>query len=435
MPLAGRRSSIAPILAVHFVGTLGVSIVLPFLVYLVTRWGGNPIVYGLAGATYSAFQLVGAPILGRWSDTYGRRRILLLSQVGTLCSWGIFLVAFALPVTPIAVLPAGSFGSIAITMPLVVLLLARALDGLTGGNISVATAYMADITSDADRSSNFGKLSVSSNLGFILGPALAGLLGGTALGELLPVLAAFAISLVATFMILILLPESRPCVLEKAPGKASVGDVLGPDRKPCFETTSERRHGLADTLRRPGVAFMLALYFLVMLGFNVFYAAFPVHAASGIGWSVTQTGIYLSFLSLAMVVVQGPVLTFASRRVGDGVLTLLGSAVLAVSFVLIGSTRTAPIYAGATLLAAGNGVMWPSIVSLLSKHAGRQYQGAVQGIGGSAGAIASILGLVTGGALYARVGSLVFLLPAAVIAMVTVLSVGLVMRRSSFRPT
>ena len=87
------RPSIYPILIVNFVGTLGFSIVLPFLVFLVKRWGGNALVYGLMGSTYSLFQLVGAPILGRWSDRYGRRRILLLSQLGTLTSWLVFLFA------------------------------------------------------------------------------------------------------------------------------------------------------------------------------------------------------------------------------------------------------------------------------------------------------------------------------------------------------
>ena len=89
----------APILLVNFVGTLGFSIVLPFLVFLVTRWGGNALIYGIMGATYSAFQLVGAPVLGRWSDKYGRRKILLLSQLGTLFSWVLFLVALYPPVT------------------------------------------------------------------------------------------------------------------------------------------------------------------------------------------------------------------------------------------------------------------------------------------------------------------------------------------------
>ena len=202
-----------PILAVNFIGTLGFSLVLPFLVFLVTDWGGNAFIYGLTGATYSAFQLVGAPILGRWSDRVGRRRVLLLSQAGTLVSWLVFLAAFALPRTSLLAMDSSFTGSFVLTLPLVVLFLARALDGLTGGNVSVANAYLAAISDDANRSANFGKMAVSGNLGFVLGPAIAGVLGATVLGALTPVVAAAVISLAATLTIIFKLPESQPCAL------------------------------------------------------------------------------------------------------------------------------------------------------------------------------------------------------------------------------
>lgn len=173
------RPNIRPILAVNFVGTLGFSVVLPFLVFLVTRLGGNAFVYGCIGATYSAFQLVGAPVLGRWSDRFGRRRILLLSQLGTLLSWVIFLGALYLPVKPLAAIDTPLTGTFILTLPLLVLFFARALDGATGGNVSVANAYLADVTSEAERSEAFGRMAVASNLGFVFGPALAGLLGGS----------------------------------------------------------------------------------------------------------------------------------------------------------------------------------------------------------------------------------------------------------------
>ncbi len=201
----------------NFVGTLGFGIVLPFLVFLVTRLGGNALVYGIMGATYSAFQLVGAPILGRWSDRFGRRRILLLSQLGTLTSWIIFLVALFLPPTPMIAIDSAVFGNFTITAPLIVLFLARALDGITGGNVSVANAYLADITPEAERSANFGKMAVSSNLGFILGPAIAGALGATAMGEIPPVVAAVLISAVASGIIFWKLPDSDECALTTYP--------------------------------------------------------------------------------------------------------------------------------------------------------------------------------------------------------------------------
>ena len=91
------RTSLLPILLVNFIGTLGFSIVLPFLVFLVMKFGGDAVVYSILAATYPAFQLIGAPILGKWSDIYGRKRVLLLSNVGTAIGWILFLIALVLP--------------------------------------------------------------------------------------------------------------------------------------------------------------------------------------------------------------------------------------------------------------------------------------------------------------------------------------------------
>ena len=399
---------IYPILVVNFVGTLGFSIVLPFLVYLVTRWGGNGFLYGVMGATYSAFQLVGAPILGRWSDRWGRRKILLLSQLGTLVSWAIFVVAFWLPERPLVVVDSSFVGRFSLTLPLVVMFVARACDGITGGNVSVANAYLADITDEPHRAENFGKMSVAANLGFILGPAIAALLAGTSVGALGPVLAALLISLVATLLIAFGLPEVTPCVLNSDPEPPNVRKLFGQEQKHCFEIAGEGKLTLRLLFGLESVPLLLAIYFLVMLGFSLYYAAFPVYAATSLRWSGRQTGVYFSVMSLLMAVVQGPVLGRASRRWGERALAIAGTLILAVSFLCFISRHVASIYAGVALLALGNGLMWPSVLSLLSLAAGRRYQGAVQGLAGSAGAIASILGLLVGGVLYTKLESEAF---------------------------
>src|SRR6187200_67782 len=132
MPNAQGKIQLFPILLINFIGTLGFSIVLPFLVFLVKDFGGNAIVFGILSATYPAFQLIGAPILGRWSDTYGRKKILLLSNAGTFIGWIFFLVALYLPKENILSVNSSVLGTLVITLPLLILFFARLIDGLTG---------------------------------------------------------------------------------------------------------------------------------------------------------------------------------------------------------------------------------------------------------------------------------------------------------------
>ena len=143
-----KQPSLFPILSVNFVGTLGFSIVLPFLIFLVMKFGGDAVIYGLLAATYPAFQLIGAPLLGRWSDIYGRKKVLLLSTVGTSAGWVLFLFALFLPAERSFTIDLTFLGTIVIILPLFLLFLARAIDGITGGNISIANAYLADLSSD-----------------------------------------------------------------------------------------------------------------------------------------------------------------------------------------------------------------------------------------------------------------------------------------------
>lgn len=411
-----------PLLLVNFIGTLGFSIVLPFLVFLVTRFGGNAVIYGVVGATYPAFQLIGAPILGKWSDLYGRRKILFLSQFGTFISWLLFLVALFLPLTSLWDIDSPFLGTFVITLPLLVLFCARLLDGLTGGNVSVANAYLADITAEEDRSRNFGKMSISSNLGFIVGPALAAILGASALGETLPVAAALVLSLIATVIIRFRLPESKRCIIEKTPDALAFRKVFGQEHKECYSSDAATSLKAKEIVKLKNIPFMLTLYFLIFLGFNIFYTAFPIHAATSLQWSITQLGIFLSTLSLMMVVVQGPVLGRLTTRYSDAFLAIVGSVILGTNFILLLSDSIAIIYLAAFLFALGNGLMWPTFLSILSKTANEQYQGAVQGLASSAGSFASIIGLITGGVFYDVLGARTFLVSAFVIYVVFLLA-------------
>ncbi len=414
--------SIAPLLAVNFVGTLGFSIVTPFLVILVTQWGGNAVIYGVLAATYSFFQLFGAPVLGRMSDRIGRRRVLIYSQLGTLLSWGVFLVAFALPATTLANVDNRWLGQFVLTLPLAVLFLARAFDGLTGGNVSVSNAYLADITTEANRSRDFGRMAVSGNLGFIIGPALAGLLGATVLGHLLPVMAAFAISALALGLIRFGLADIAPKPISVTPEQPTACDVYGHEPKAAYELACEPASGPGAIRALPNMPALMAVNFLVMLGFSFFYVAFPVHAVEGLGWSVTRIGGYFAGLSLLMIVAQGPVLSRLAPRVGARSLMGAGGVALAAGFALLGAEGNAAVIAAAVLVALGNGIMWPTFMAALSQSAGTELQGAVQGLASSAGAVASIAGLVAGGLLYVTLGAALFPMAAVVMALAALLA-------------
>ena len=426
-----RQSQLFPLLLVNFIGTLGFSIVLPFLVFLVRDFGGNAIAYGILGATYSAFQLIGAPILGKWSDVYGRKKILLLSNAGTLIGWIFFLVALFLPVEKYT-LDNALLGTFVISLPLLVLFLARAIDGITGGNISVANAYLADISSNENRSRNFGKMAVSQNLGFIVGPALAGILGGTIYGAILPVSAALILSLVTIIVIGLRLKESKPGPPEiLVQEEGTIRKVFSQECKDCFDNENPKKLKFRDVFKLKHIPYLLVLYFLIFLGFNIFYASFPIHAAVGLKWSVTQLGIFYAVLSGIMVVIQGPVLRKALKKFSEQKLVIIGSVILGTNFILFMSNITFVIYGAVILFALGNGLMWPSFMSILSKRAGTTLQGAVQGVAGSFGSLASIIGLILGGTLYNLIGATTFLVSAGVIFTAFIMSFRLLNDKNS----
>jgi MFS family permease len=420
-----KQIPLYPLLLINFIGTLGFSIVLPFLVFLVIDFGGNAIIYGILAAVYPAFQLIGAPILGRWSDVYGRKKVLLVSNGGTLIGWIFFLFALFLPVENLFSIDSSLFGTFAITLPLLVLFFARAIDGITGGNISVANAYLADISSDENRSKNFGKMAVSSNLGFIVGPALAGILGATIYQEILPVLAALFLSLLTLIVIGFALKESKPqlvVVTEQIPEKESIRKVFAQECKECYQVPNPKKLRFKDVFKLKHISFLLVLYFFIFLGFNIFYTSFPIHVVNSLKWSITELGVFYAVLSGIMVLVQGPVLRKALKKFSEEKLVIIGSIILGTNFILFVSNNNIFIYGAAVLFAVGNGLMWPSFLSLLSKIAGNAYQGFIQGVASSFGSLASIVGLIIGGLLYNLIGGFTFLISAGIIFVVFIMS-------------
>ena len=408
-----RWLQLAPILAVHFCGTLGFSIALPFLVFLVRDFGGAPWTYGLVGASYSAAQLIGAPLLGRWSDRTGRRPILLLSQGGTAGAWILFWLALQAPARSL-----GELAGATLTLPLLLVFLARLFDGLTGGNLSVANAYVADLTRD-DRSARqlaFGRMGMAASLGFTIGPAISGVLGSVGNGYTAPVLAALVISVVGTLLCLTLREPGGRCP-EGPPAPSTVSRLLGQQQRRCDRANEPLERGV---LRQPLIVGLLAATFVLFLAFNLFYASFPLHATEAMGWSASKLGLFYSLLSAAMFVMQGPVLQWCMRRIEPRRLFLVGLLGLIAAFAVLPAAASAAAFGGAILFAFGNGLAWPTFQARTADAAPEDGQGAVQGASASAGALASILGLTGGGLAYPALGGRVFLLGAGLFALVLV---------------
>jgi len=371
---------------------------------------------------YPTFQLIGAPILGRWSDIHGRKKILLLSQFGPLLSWIIFLLAFYLPIETLFKVDSKIFGAFAFTSPLAFLFIARALDGLTGGNMSVANAYLADITVEKDRTRNFGKMAISENLGFIVGPALASILSVTKYGDAAPVFGAIIISFIGTLLVIFYIPKNKECYLKEPENTRKMEKIYGYLMKECKNTREITKPCFKEVFGLPNIPYMFFLYFLIFLGFNIFYTAFPSHAIAVLNWNIVQMGIYFTVLSALLIIVQVTVLPRASKRYSDSTLIIFGSLMLMTNFLLLIPGNFYLIYLGPGFFALGDGLMWPSSRSLISKITGEGYQGTIQGFACSFGGLASIIGLILGGLLYEMIAGESFLIAGGVICVVFLLN-------------
>lgn len=416
-----------PILFINFISALSFSIVLPFLIILVVDFGGNAIVYGLLGASFSFFQLIGSPILGNWSDRVGRRRVLLVSHMGTLLSWVGIFVALSVNVTEITSYSGSITGSIIITVPLILLFGSRIVDGLTGGNISVANAYLIDISTDEDRAANFGYMGVSGNIGFIVGPVIAAFSSETSLGLKLPVIISLIIGSVGLIIISKTI-EDKITTTEKTPKDAEFQD-------PQTEKDSslDDIHSFRQTLQIPHIKLLLVINFFIFLAFNFFYVSFPPYLLQDLGWSLQELGLLFSFFGISMVIAQGPILGFMSKKVLPPSLVIIGSFLMIFGFIFLSIGETGFVYVSIAFIAVGNGISYPSLLAIISTHGSGNIQGRVQGITASSGSAASIIGLIVGGIVFNAIEGSVFLISAGIFAVVFFLGFRLEVREDEHK--
>ncbi|WP_435359803.1 MFS transporter [Haloarchaeobius sp. DFWS5] len=389
LPDHSRRRAMATVVLVVFLDLVGFGIVIPILPFYVRSFAVSDFYIGLLAASYSIMQFVFAPLLGRLSDQHGRRPVLVLSLCGSVIAWTVFGLGGALWV----------------------LFLSRMLAGAMGGNISTAQAYVADVTPPAERAKALGILGAAFGLGFIFGPALGGVFASDAAVTTardilpsfvpanrfsLPSFAAAGMSLLGVLVALKFLPE--------------------PDR---LRTRGERqtmvdqfRSALAD----PALRGLVISFFLVSVAFSGVQVAFIPWLADTFGYGESQAALFLTYVGVLGVVVQGGLVGRVSKWLGDERMAVTGGTALALALAVIpfapdlGALLPAvgPLGPGVVgvvlvlpLLSFGNGLLNAALGALVSKAASAERQGSAFGVTQGAGSLGRTVGPPAMAGLYA----------------------------------
>ncbi len=334
------------------VNLIGFGIIIPLLPFYAQTFGASPLTVGLLFASFSVAQLFASPVLGAWSDRWGRRPVLIFSLVGTVVSFVMLAVAHSLAM----------------------LFAARIVDGLSGGNITTARAYIGDIATDENRAKSFGMLGAAFGLGFIIGPALGGLFAR--ISYTAPIWAAAAITVVATLLAWFWLPETvhRVNAVSGSPWRA-----------------------LRDLGHRADLRLLFTIDFLYWCSFAVYQTTFALFGARRFGFDATHTGYLLATFGFLGVLVQAGLVGPVVKRFGERRTLTIGLVFAAIGWGGSALTHSLPLFIAMLVPGAlGIGLCNPSLVSLVSGAAGRHEQGRVQGAAGALESLGRTIGPIWG---------------------------------------
>jgi len=358
------------------VDVLGLTIILPLLPFYAERLGASPTLVGLLVSTYAACQLIAGPVLGQISDRTGRRPLLLVSQLGTFI--GFLILAWA--------------GS------LWVVFLSRVIDGLTAGNLSLAQAYISDVTKPEERAKSFGVIGVAFGIGFLIGPAISGYL--STYSYQFPIFAAAALSATSILSTYFLLPGA-PVIPES--------EKRGGPPLPAGRRLRALDWGNYLTyFKRPALAQLLWEFFAFAFSFAIFMSGFALFAERRFTWNghpfgVKEVGYIFAYVGFLGIILQGGLIGRLVKRFGETKLVSAGFISATVGFALIGFMYHLPgLLVASTLASFGTGVLRPALTSLITQHAGREEQGIVLGLTQSLMSVAQIVAPVIGGFLIDR---------------------------------
>jgi multidrug resistance protein len=367
-PPGKPKNVLLPIFLIVAVDILGMTMILPLLPFYAEHYGASPQVVGLLVTTYALCQLVAGPILGKLSDRYGRRPLLIISQLGTFI--GFLILGWA--------------------KSLAWIFFSRFLDGITAGNLSLAQAYISDVTEPENRAKSFGVIGIAFGIGFLIGPAISGFLAQYDYSY--PAWAAAALSLTSVLCTYFLLPQARPHADEDAgPG----GNRLG-----LLDWGSYAKY-----FRNKELSPILVEFFCFCVMFSIFMSGFALFAErrffiGGRPYGPKEVGYLYAYSGLLGVVIQGGLLGRMVKAFGESALAKAGFLSAAVGLAALAFTGTGPMLIAAfTAVAFGTGVLRPALTSLVTRCVSRREQGVILGLTQSLNSTSSILAPLLSGFL------------------------------------
>jgi len=365
-----KSPALATLFLVVFIDMAGFGIVIPFLPFWAEHFGAGPDVVTLLMASYSLMQFLLAPAWGWASDRWGRKPVLVVSVLGSVLSF--VWLGFASTLWMV-------FG-------------ARILAGAMGANIAVAQAYVADLTPGEDRARGMGLLGAAFGMGFIMGPAIGGVLAGPDAANpdfQTPFLVGAGVSGLSLLLCLTVLREPPRHRFESGAAMA-LGTRLGT---------------LKAALTHPSVATPVIILGLIALVMGGLEATFALWAERQLTWGPRETGFFLAYIGVCMALIQGGAVGPLVRRLGEERVSVIGVFAFALGMGLIPlAEMLATVLLSGFLIAGGIGLGQPALNGLISRNAPAELQGSVMGANQSAQSLARIFGPAFAGVLFAQLG-------------------------------